>query len=102
MGSLVVDALTESIKEEVSMCMLFGDDITLVAKSREEINADLEIWRNTLESKGFCLCRSKTKYMHCNFVNKQLIDNLYVKLGDQIIHQVTNFKYLGSIIQQDD
>ena len=95
MGSLVVDALTESIKEEVSMCMLFGDDITLVAKSREEINADLEIWRNTLESKGFCLCRSKINHIHCNYVNRQLKDDLDVKHRSQILPPVKKFEYLG-------
>ena len=42
------------IIEDVSICMLFADDdIVLLAESREEINAKLEIWRNTLESKGF-------------------------------------------------
>ena len=39
--------------------------------------------------------------MHCNFANRQLRGDLDVKLGDQIIPQVTKFKYLGSIIRQD-
>ena len=70
MGSLVVDALIESIKEEVPVCMFFADDIVLVAELREEINVKLEIWRNTLESKSCRPCRSKIGYMHCNFVSR--------------------------------
>ena len=34
--------------------------------------------------------------------NRQFKDDLDVKLGDQIIPQVTKFKYLGSIIGQND
>ena len=39
--------------------------------------------------------------MHCNFANIQLRGDLDVKLGNQIIPQVTKFKYLGSVIRQD-
>ena len=74
------------------MCMLFAEDLVLLTESSEEINANLEIWRSTIESKGFCLIRSKTKYMHWNFANRQLKDDLEVKLGDQIIPQVMKFK----------
>ena len=35
--------LTDNIKEEVHMCMLFTDDIIILAESRETINAKLEI-----------------------------------------------------------
>ena len=40
--------------------------------------------------------------MHCNFTIRQLKGDLDAKLGDQTIPQVTKFKYLGSIIQQDN
>ena len=39
--------------------------------------------------------------MHCNFANIQLRGDLDVKLGNQIIPQVTKFKYLGSVRRQD-
>ena len=38
--------------------------------------------------------------MHCNFSNIQENFGLEVKLGD-VIPQVSKFKYLGSIIQDD-
>ena len=39
----------------------------LVDESRAGVNRKLELWRRTLESKGFRLSRSKTEYMTCDF-----------------------------------
>jgi hypothetical protein len=47
--------------------MLFADDVVLVDESREEVNRKLELWRQTLESKGFRISRTKTEYMRCDF-----------------------------------
>ena len=35
--------------------------------SRAGVNRKLELWRRTLESKGFRLSRTKTEYMMCDF-----------------------------------
>ena len=40
--------------------MLFADDIVLVDETRAGVNAKLELWRQTLESRGFKLSRAKT------------------------------------------
>ena len=40
--------------------MLFADDVVLVDESRTGVNRKLELWRRTLESKGFRLSRTKT------------------------------------------
>ncbi|EXB80302.1 hypothetical protein L484_025158 [Morus notabilis] len=45
------------------------DDIVLVDEHRKGINRKLELWRQTLETKGFKLSRTKTEYMHCRFSN---------------------------------
>ena len=47
--------------------MLFADDVMLVDESRAGVNRKLELWRQTLESKGFRLSRTKTEYMRCDF-----------------------------------
>jgi len=39
--------------------------------------------------------------MECNFSTRRSRFTLEVKVGDHIIPQVTRFKYLGSIIQND-
>ena len=61
--NLVMDALTESIQKEIPKCMFFADDIVILGDSKDEINWKLELWRTTLESKGFRISRSKTKYI---------------------------------------
>ena len=45
----------------------FADDVVLVNESRAGVNRKLELWRRTLESKGFRLSRTKTEYMMCDF-----------------------------------
>ena len=47
--------------------LLFADDVVLVDESQAGVNSKLELWRQTLESKGFRLSRTKTKYMRCDF-----------------------------------
>jgi hypothetical protein len=38
-----------------------------VDESRTGVDQKLELWRRTLEAKGFSFSRSKTKYMKCDF-----------------------------------
>ncbi|XP_070056794.1 uncharacterized protein [Nicotiana tomentosiformis] len=59
----------------------------------------LEVWRQTLESKGFKLSRTKTKYMECKFNNGTKEGDMEVSLDMQVIPKRGSFKYLGSIIQ---
>lgn len=47
--------------------MLFADDIVPIDETRDRVNARLEVWRQTLESKGLRLSRTKTKYLECKF-----------------------------------
>ncbi|RZC29082.1 Ribosome biogenesis protein WDR12-like [Glycine soja] len=99
--TLILDVLTEQIQEIAPRCMLFADDIVLFGESREELNERLETWRRALETHGFRLSRSKSEYMECKFNKRRRVSNSEVKIGDHIIPQVTRFKYLGSVIQDD-
>jgi hypothetical protein len=56
-------------KEIIPWCTLFADDVVLVDDSRTGVNRKLDLWRITLESKGFKLSRTKTEYMRCGFSN---------------------------------
>ncbi|RZB99271.1 CRS2-associated factor 2, chloroplastic [Glycine soja] len=76
-------------------------DIVLLGESREELNERLETWRRALETHGFRLSRSKSEYMECKFNKSRRVSNSEVKIEDHIIPQVTRFKYLGSVIQDD-
>ena len=64
---LVMDGVTRDIQGEIAWCMLFADDVVLVDESRAGVNRKLELWRHTLESKGFRFSRTKTEYMMCDF-----------------------------------
>jgi hypothetical protein len=65
--ALVMDDVTRDIQGGIPWCMLFVDDVVLVDESRTGIDQKLELWRRTLEAKGFRLSRSKTEYMKCDF-----------------------------------
>src|ERR1041384_2879173 len=87
--TLVMDELTGSIQDDVPWCMLFADDIVLIDEAGVGVNQKLELWRKTLEDKGFKLSRSKTKYMHCDFSQAKKQDQ-EVKLDN-----TKQFKYLS-------
>ena len=47
--------------------LIFVEDIFLIDETKEGVNTKLELWRQTLEARGFKLSRSKTEYMECKF-----------------------------------
>ncbi|KAF3664601.1 Protein BOLA2 [Capsicum annuum] len=82
-------AYTRSIQEmydgarTVPWCMLFADNVVLIDETRGGVNAKLEIWRQTLESKGFRLSRTKTEYLECKITEVSQEDGVVVKLDSQ-------------------
>jgi hypothetical protein len=62
-----MDEVTRNIQGDIPWCMLFVDDVVPVDDSRTGVNRKLEFWRQTLESKGFRLSRTKTECMRCGF-----------------------------------
>ncbi|XP_060195173.1 uncharacterized protein LOC132624406 [Lycium barbarum] len=81
---------------------LFADDIMLIDKSRSGVNVKQEVWRQTLESKGLKLSRTKTEYLECKFSDVSQVEDEDVQLDTQVIPKKESFKYLGSIIQWTD
>nr|XP_016513619.1 PREDICTED: uncharacterized protein LOC107830537 [Nicotiana tabacum] len=96
---MAMDALTHYIQEEVSWCMLFADYIVLIDKTRGGVNERLEVWRQTLESKGFKLSMTKTEYVECKSSGVSGESDMDVRLASQVIPKKGSFKYLGSVIQ---
>ncbi|XP_071728670.1 uncharacterized protein [Rutidosis leptorrhynchoides] len=80
---------------------LTGSDNT-VAESKEELNRRLEQWRVALESNGLQISRQKTKYLRCDFDRNDDAqeDGVNICIGDQILHQQTSFRYLGSVLHK--
>uniref|UniRef100_A0A0A9H3E9 Reverse transcriptase domain-containing protein n=1 Tax=Arundo donax TaxID=35708 RepID=A0A0A9H3E9_ARUDO len=94
-----MDEVTRDIQRDILWCMLFTDDVMLVDDSRTGVNIKLELWRQTLESKGFRLSRTKTKYMRCAFSTTRHEEE--VSFDGQVVPQKDTFRYLWSILQKD-
>ena len=82
-------------------CMLFADDIVLVAETSEEVNAKLEKWREILEGKGSRISRTKIEYLRCNFSCNEQHDDPEVTIGENVVASTNKFKYLKSFIQSN-
>jgi len=96
--TLVMDEFTKRIQDKLLWCMLFANDIVFIDKTKNGANNKLERLRHILESRGFRLSRSKTKYLHCGFCGWQKGGE--VNIDKRVISKVEKFKYLDSIIQQ--
>jgi hypothetical protein len=95
---LVMDEVTRDIQGGIPWCMLNADDVVFVDESRAGVDQKLELWKWTLEAKGFRFSRSKTKYMKCDFsATTQEGD---VRL-DGVVPKKDTFRYLGSMLQKD-
>jgi hypothetical protein len=65
--TLVMDEFLRDIQGGIPWCMLFVDEVVLVDENRTGVDQKLELWRRTLEIKGFRLSRSKIECMKCDF-----------------------------------
>ncbi|KAL6494927.1 hypothetical protein OROGR_030846 [Orobanche gracilis] len=97
--AIVMDELTRGIQNDVPWCMMFADDIVLIDETR--VQQKLELWRDTLEARGFRLSRSKTEYMECRFSDNSDREAGMITFDGKVVHGSTFFRYLGSIIQKD-
>jgi Reverse transcriptase (RNA-dependent DNA polymerase) len=57
--TLVMDKIKNDIQGDILWCILVADDVVLIDESRIGVNQKLELWRQTLELKGFRLSRTK-------------------------------------------
>jgi len=80
--------------------MLFVGDIVLINETKEGVNDKLEHWRHTLQSRGFRVSRSKTKYLHYCFSGREDVGG-EVTINGRTISKVEKFKYLSWTIQQN-
>jgi hypothetical protein len=98
--ALVMDEVTRDIQGGIPWCILFVDDMVLVDESRTGVDQKLELWRRTLEAKGFRLSRSKTEYMKCDF-SAIIQEEGDVRHDGQVVPKKDTFHYLGSMLQKN-
>ena len=95
--NIILDVLTEDVREEPPWCLFYADDIVLLARNREELERKLERWRYALESRGLRISRKKTEFMTTELDGDQ---QATIKMGGANIKRVHKFKYLGSVIDK--
>lgn len=61
--AIVMDRLTDEIRQESPWTMMFVDDIVICCLSREEVEESLERWGQSLERRGIKVTSSKMEYI---------------------------------------
>ncbi|MCJ8747081.1 hypothetical protein PDJAM_G00149250 [Pangasius djambal] len=95
--ALVMDQLSEEVRQESPYTMMFADDIVICSESREQAEENLERWRFVLERRGMKVSRSKTEYMCVN----EREGSGTVGLQGEEVKKVQELKYLGSTVQSN-
>ncbi|MCI4382152.1 hypothetical protein PGIGA_G00260540 [Pangasianodon gigas] len=95
--TMVMDQLSEEVRQESPRTMMNADDIVICSESREQVEENLERWRFALERRGMKVSRSKTEYM-C--VNEREGSGTVTLQGEEV-KKVQEFKYLGSTVQSN-
>jgi len=95
--ALIMDRLTDELREEPPWTMMFADDIVLCGTSIEEVEEKTERWRQGLERRGMRVSRTKTEYMCFNDSESPGC----VTLEGLPLPKVDSFKYLGCLLQND-
>ncbi|KAK3535533.1 hypothetical protein QTP70_016803, partial [Hemibagrus guttatus] len=95
--AMVMDQLSEEVRQESPWTMMFADDIVICSESREQVEENLERWRFALERRGMKVSHSKTEYMCVN----EREGSGTVRLQGEEVKKVQEFKYLGSTVQSN-
>ncbi|KAK3569667.1 hypothetical protein QTP86_002636 [Hemibagrus guttatus] len=95
--AVVMDQLSEEVRQESPWTMMFADDIVICSESREQVEENLERWRFALERRGMKVSRSKTEDMCVN----EREGSGTVRLQGEEVKKVQEFKYLGSTVQSN-
>ncbi|KAK3567839.1 hypothetical protein QTP86_027365 [Hemibagrus guttatus] len=95
--AMVMDQLSEEVRQDSPWTMMFADDIVICSESREQVEENLERWRFALERRGMKVSRSKTEYMCVN----EREGSGTVRLQGEEVKKVQEFKYLGSTVQSN-
>ncbi|XP_047469128.1 uncharacterized protein LOC125025196 [Penaeus chinensis] len=96
--NMVMDVMTEEVREEPPWCILYADIIVLVAEMKHELQRKMEGWRTTLESKGLKINRKNTEYFTTDTEGDQ---QSMIQIDGLNLKRVDHFKYLGAMFEED-
>ena len=96
MFAMVMDRLTNEVRQESLWTMMFADDILICSESREQVEENLERWRSGKKIGGMKV--SKTIDICVN----EMDDSGTVRLQEVEVEKVHEFKYLGSSVHSSE
>jgi hypothetical protein len=73
----------------------FADDVVIMANTEKGLQNNINVWDEVLKKNGMKISTKKTKTM----MTAKEPEILNIKIGEESLEQVTNFKYLGTIIE---
>ena len=59
--AMMMDRMTDEIREEAPWTMMFADDIVICSESKEQVEEKLKSWRYALARRGMKVNRRKTE-----------------------------------------
>ncbi|XP_063364410.1 uncharacterized protein LOC134653055 isoform X2 [Cydia amplana] len=80
-------------------CLLYADDLVLLASSGEELQEMVTRMHGSFERKGMKINVSKTKVMV--FEKEENMTNCEILIGQERVQQVKEFVYLGTLFTRD-
>ncbi|KAK3542947.1 hypothetical protein QTP70_007280 [Hemibagrus guttatus] len=80
--AIVMDQLSEEVRQESPWTMMFADDIVICSESREQMEENLERWRFARERRGIKVSRSKTEYMCVNEMEFKYLESTVQSNGE--------------------
>ena len=84
---MVMDSMTDEIRQEAPWTMMFADDIVICSESKEHVEEKLESWRYALERRGMKVNRRKTEYMR---VNERKDNGTVRRQGEEVAWRISN------------
>lgn len=63
---MLMDRLTNELKQESPCTIVFVDDIVISNEDRWQVKESLQRWRYVLKRRGMKVCRIKSEYLYFN------------------------------------
>ncbi|KAK3572924.1 hypothetical protein QTP86_010563 [Hemibagrus guttatus] len=76
--AIVMDQLSEEVRQESPWTMMFADDIVICSESREQVEENLESWRFALERRGMKVSHRKGREL-ADVMERRKVDILCVQ-----------------------
>ena len=97
---LLMDVLTDDVRKDVPVSLMFADDIVLCGDDERDMAVYLETWRRALEDRGMMSSRPKTQFIDFKFGQDDGQGREPVNILGEELQRVHHFKYLGSSVEE--